>query len=124
MCLSDSWSFLVELKAFPGEVPETVGIVPVDLSEEDDRGDIEPSRDAVSGELRCLVGKNDERVGDERRYVARVWGYKEDDTFNDKFSVFRPVALADLVRRLLDANKEFDGFTDDDVAGLKEVYGV
>ena len=38
MFLSDSWGFLVELKAFPVEVPETVGLVPVDLSEEDDRG--------------------------------------------------------------------------------------
>lgn len=124
MYLSDSWSFLVELKAFPDEVPETVGIVPVDLSEEDDRGDIEPSRDVVTGELRCLVGKDDERAGDERRYIARVWGYNEDDTFNGKFSMFRPVTLADFVRCLLDANKEFDGFTEDDVARLKEVYGV
>lgn len=124
MYFSDSWVFLVELKAFPGEVPETVGIVPVDLEEEDDRGDIEPSRDVVSGELRCLVGKDDEKVGDERRYVARVWGYKEDDTFNGKFSIYRPVALSDFVRRLLDANVEFDGFTEDDVTRLKEAYGV
>jgi len=32
--------------------------------------------------------------------------------------------LSDFVRRLLDANREFDGFTEDDVAKLKEVYGV
>jgi len=124
MYFSDSWSFLVELKAFPGEVPETVGIVPVDLSEEDDRGDIEPSRDVASGELRCLVGKDDERVGDERRYIARAWEYKEDEPFNGKFSMFRPMALSDFVRRLLDANREFDGFTEDDVARLKGVYGL
>lgn len=124
MYFSDSWSFLVELKAFPGEVPETVGIIPVDLSEEDDRGDIEPSRDVVTGELRCLFGKDDERVGDERRYIARVWEYKEDEPFNGKFSMFRPVTLADFVRRLLDANMEFDGFTEDDVTRLKEDYGL
>ena len=124
MYFSDSWSFLVELKAFPGEAPETVGIVPVDLSEEDDRGDIEPVRDVTSGELRCLIGKDDEKVGDERRYVSRVWEYKEDDAFNGKFSMFRPVALVDFVRRLLDANMEFDGFTEDEVARLREAYGL
>lgn len=124
MYFSDSWSFLVELKAFPGEATETVGVVPVDLSEVDDRGDIEPSRDAASGELRCLIGKDDEKVGDERRYVARVWEYREDDPFNGKFSMFRPVTLAGFVRRLLDANMEFDGFPEDDVARMKEAYGV
>ena len=123
MFLSDSWSFLVELKAFPGEAPETAGIVPVDLSEEDDRGDVEPARDARTGELFCTLGKVD-KDGDEVRVIARVWEYRDDDSFNGKFSVFRPVALADFVKRLLDANKEFDGFTEDDVAGLKEVYGV
>lgn len=124
MYLRDNWCFLVELKAFPGEVPETVGMIPVDLSEEDDRGDIEPVRDAASGELCCLIGKDDEKVGDERRYVARVWEYREDDMFNGKFSMFRPVALADFVRRLLDANKEFDGSDEVDVAKLKEAYGL
>lgn len=123
MFLSDSWSFLVELKAFPGEAPETVGVVPVDLSEEDDRGDVEPARDARTGELFCTLGKVD-KDGDEVRVIARVWEYRDDDSFNGKFPVFRPVSIADFVRRLLDANKEFDGFTEDDVAGLKEVYGV
>jgi hypothetical protein len=123
MYFSDSWSFLVELKAFPGEVPETVGIVSVDLSEEDDRGDVEPVRDARTGELFCTLGKVD-GDGDEVRVVARVWEDREDDSFNGKFYMFRPVTLADFVRRLLDANREFDGFTEDDVAKLKEVYGV
>ena len=67
MYFNDNWCFLAELKAFPGEAAETVGIVSVDLSEEDDRGDIEPSRDAVSGELRCLIGKDD-----EKSYVTRI----------------------------------------------------
>lgn len=123
MYFSDSWSFLVELKAFPGEVPETVGIVPVDLSEEDDRGDIEPAKDARTGELFCTLGKVD-RSGDEVRRIARVWEYRENDAFNGKFSMFRPVALADFVRRLLDANLKFDEFTEDDVARLKEAYGI
>lgn len=124
MDFDDSWSFLVELKAVPGEVPDTAGIVPVDLAEEDYRGDIEPSRDASSGELRCLVGKYDEKAGDERRYIARVWGCREDDAFNGKFAIYRQVTLAEFVRRLLDANLVFDGFTEDDVSRLKEVYGV
>ena len=123
MFLSDSWSYLLELSAQPGECPETVGIVPVDLSEEDDRGDIEPARDAHTGELFCTLGKVDGDE-DEVRTIARVWEYREYDSFNGKFPVFRSVSIADFVRRLLDANKEFDGFTEDDVAGLKEVYGV
>lgn len=119
----ENWSFLVELKAFPGEAPETVGVVSVDLSEEDDRGDVEPARDTHTGELFCTLGKVD-RDGDEVRVIARVWQDREDDSFNGKFHMFRPVALADFVRRLLDANREFDGFTDDDITSLKEVYGV
>lgn len=123
MYLSDSWSYLLELSTQLGECPETAGLVPVDLSEEDDRGDIEPARDANTGELFCTLGKVD-GDGDEVRTIARVWEYRQDDSFNGKFPVFRSVSIADFVRRLLDANKEFDGFTEDDVAGLKEVYGV
>lgn len=124
MHCSDSWSFLVELEAYPGEARECVGVCPVDLSADDDRGDVEPCRDVRTGELSCILGKDDGRAGDERRKIRRVWEYREDDLFNEKFSMFRPVALADFVRRLLDANREFDGFTEDDVARLKEVYGV
>lgn len=123
MYLSDSWSYLLELSVRPDECPETARLVPVDLSEEDDRGDIEPARDARTGELFCTLGKVD-KDGDEVRVIARVWEYRDDDSFNGKFPVFRSVSVADFVRRLLDANKEFDGFTEDDVAGLKEVYRV
>ena len=123
MYFSDSWSFLVELSAHPGEVPETIGVAPVDLSEEDDRGDVEPARDARTGELFCTLGKVD-GDGDEVRRIARVWEYREDEALNEKFAMFRPVPLAQFVGRLLDANREFDGFTEDDVARLKEAYGI
>lgn len=123
MYLSDSRSFLVELSAQPGERPGTVGVVPVDLREEDDRGDIEPVKDACTGELFCTLGKVDED-GDEVRRIARVWEYMEGGSFNGKFPIFLPVSITDFVRRLLNANKEFDGFTEDDIARLKEVYGV
>lgn len=123
MYFSDSWSFLVELSARPGECPETVGVVPVDLSEEDDRGDVEPAKDACTGEVFCTLGKVDEGTEMVRR-IARVWEYREDDSFNGKFAMFRPVSISDFARRLLDANKEFDGFTEDDVRKLKEDYGI
>lgn len=123
MYLSDSRSFLVELSEQPGERPGTVGVVPIDLSEEDDRGDIEPVKDACTGELFCTLGKVD-GDGNEVRKIARVWEYLEGSSFNGKFSIFLPVSIADFVRRLLDANKEFDGFTEDEVTKLKEAYGV
>lgn len=123
MDFSDSWSFLVELSAQPGDRPDMVGIVSVYLGEEDDRGDIEPVKDARTGELFCMLGRVD-GDRDEVRKIARVWMNREGDLFNGKFPVFRSVSIADFVRRLLDANKEFDGLTEDDVARLKEVYGV
>lgn len=125
MYLSDDWSFLVELEAYPGETPATVGVVPVDLSQEEYRGDVEPYRHATTRVLHCNVGKNDERVGDEVRRVARVWEYRgEEQAFNRKFPLFRQITVAEFVGRLLDANREFDGFTDEEVEELKEEYGV
>ena len=124
MFLSDSWSFLVELESYVGEVPATAGVVPIDLSQEEDRGDVEPFRHAVTRVLHCTVGKED-KPGDQVRRVARVWEYRDGEpAFNGKFPWFRQVPVADFVRRLLDANREFDGFTDDEVARLKEEYGV
>lgn len=126
MFINEGWGFLLELEALPGEVPEVVGMVPVDLAEEDDRGDVEPYRDVATGELRCTLGV-EPNVDDDnvRRRVAKVWEYRDGEpAFNGKFPWFREVPLAVFVRRLLDANKEFDGFTEDDVAGLKEAYGV
>lgn len=120
----DKWVFLLELKAFPGEDPETTRMVMVDLNEEDDRGDIEPMRDTVSGELCCLVGKEDETDNYERRHIAKVWQYDEDNRFNDKFPMYRQVSLADFVRCLLDTNLLFDGFTGAEVVRLKQIYGV
>ena len=124
MFLSDSWSFLVELESYVGEVPATIGVVPIDLSQEEDRGDVEPVRHAVTRVLHCTVGKED-KLGDQVRRVARVWEYRDGEpAFNGKFPWFRQVTVADFVRRLLEANGKFDGFTDDEVAWLKEEYGV
>ena len=120
MYFSDSWSFLVELEALPDKAP---GIVPVDLSEEDDRGDVEPARDIHTGELFCTLGVRDHDDHETRR-IARVWEYRENEAFNEKFAMVRPVTLADFVRRMLDANREFDGFTEDDARNLRETYGV
>lgn len=50
MYFSDSWSFLLELEGDSAHEPGK-GLVPVDLSCEEDWGDIEPYRDAASGLL-------------------------------------------------------------------------
>lgn len=115
----DNWSFLLELE---GDYPlASKGVVPVDLSEEDDWGDIEAykTRDGVIG---CKCGCLD-KEGDEEREVVRVWEYAEDEPFNDKFSFFRPVSLVQFVRRLYDASA-FYGTTEEEIASLKEEMGI
>lgn len=119
MYLSDSWSFLLELEDDP---VLTGRIVPVDLSEEDDWGDIEPYRDAASGLLGCKVGKYDKK-GDETREIVRVWEYKKDKPLNGKFASFEPVTLAKFVGRLLDAGLFF-GQDEEEVSELKREYGL
>lgn len=121
MYFSDNWSYLVELLDTPCL---SLGMAPVDLSEEDDRGDIEPYVDVQSGELHCTLGVSGDGDGARTCEIARVYEYRENEPFNNKFAVFKRVELAEFVRRLLDANQEFDGFTEDDVQRLKEHYGV
>jgi hypothetical protein len=121
MYFSDSWSFLLELEG-DSPVLDGKGLVPVDLSEEDDWGDIEPYRDAASGLLGCKVGKHD-KEGDEVREVVRVWEYKEDKPFNGKFAFFEPVTLPKFVGRLLDAGLFF-GQDEEEVRELKRKYGL
>lgn len=120
MYFSDSWSFLVELKGAPPLAAK--GVVPVDLSCEEDWGDIEPYRDAASGLLGCKVGKYDNE-GDETREIVRVWEYKEDKPFNGKFSFFEPVTLPKFIGRLLDAGLLF-GQDEEEVNELKRKYGL
>ena len=124
LCMNDGTSFLLELKGLPGEAPASLGLVPVDLEEEDDRGDVEPLKDAKTGALRCTVGKVD-RPGDVVREIGRVWRYGGDnDTLNGKFAFYREIGIAEFVGCLLEANREFDDFTDEDVARLKKEYGL
>ena len=121
----NNWVFLLGLNAFPRENPEKERMVVVDLSEEEDRGDIEPVKDGMTGKLICHIGKYDgENYNNEIRRIAKVWQYDEDNRFNDKFPVYRQVSLADFVRRLLDANLIFDGFTGAEVMRLKQIYEV
>lgn len=120
MYFSDSWSFLVELEGDPPLAAK--GVVPVDLSEEDDWGDIEPYRDAASGLLGCKVGKHD-KEGDERREIVQIWEYKEDRPFNGKFAFFEPVSLPRFIRRYVDAGL-FHGQTENETRKLREHYGV
>lgn len=124
LCMNDETSFLLEVKGRPGEPPASLGLVPVDLSEEDDRVDIKPFRDAEAGALYCTLGKCD-RPGDVTREIARVWRYGgEDDTLNGKFAFYREIGVAEFVACLLEANRKFDDFTDEDIAKLKEAYGI
>jgi hypothetical protein len=120
MYFSDNWMFLVELEGDPPLAAK--GVVPVDLSEEDDWGDIEPYRDAVSGLLGCTIGKFD-KGGDERREIVQIWEYKEDKPFNGKFAFFEPVTLPKFIGRLLDAGLLF-GQDEEEVSELKRKYGL
>ena len=121
MYFSDSWSFLLELEGDSAHEPGK-GLVPVDLSCEEDWGDIEPYRDAASGLLGCKVGKHDNE-GDETREIVRVWEYKENKPFNGKFAFFEPVTLPKFVGRLLDAGLFF-GQDEEEVRELKRKYGL
>ena len=121
MRYSDSWSFLIELEGDSTHEPGK-GLVTVDLSSEEDWGDIEPYRDATSGLLGCKVGKYDDE-GDETREVIRVWKYKADRPFNGKFDYFEPVTLQKFVIRLLDAGLFF-GQDEEEIRELKRKYGL
>lgn len=122
MYFSDSWSFLLEL--------ENNTIVPVDLSTEEDWGDIEPVRRINEfgnpDKLACTIGKFDgeSEEGDGTFDIVRIWEYREDKPLNGKFSLFEPVSMEDFVRRYLDASIVFNWDTEEEVVKLKEYYGV
>lgn len=122
MYFSDDWSFLLELKGGGDPPLAAKGIVSVDLSEEDDWGDIEPYRDAASGILGCKLGKKGGE-GDETREIVQVWEYKEDKAFNYKFAFFEPISIPKFIRRLLDAGLLF-GQDEEEVNKLKRKYGL
>lgn len=119
MCLTENCTFIVELE---GDRPlASSGICLVDLSSEDDRGDIEPSYDEEHG-LECTLGKRD-RKNDDVRKIVRVWEYVENKPFNCKFHTFIPVSLVDFVRRVCDA-AVLDFYTEEEIASLKKDYHV
>lgn len=121
MYLNEDWTFLVELKGDPPLA--ALGVCLVDLSTEDDRGDVEPYVDG-KGILHCTLGAEPTMDGDEeRREIVGVWEYCEDQPFNEKFPFFRRVGIVDFVRRMCDA-ATFDGDGEDGIRKLKEHYGV
>ena len=107
-------TFLLEL--------EDGRMVMVDISEEDDWGDIEPIKDITDGSLRCTIGKPTSDDDDERCEIKGVWSLR-DETLNCKFDVYRRISLREFVARLIDNGVLF-GQTDGEREKLKRHYGV
>lgn len=121
MYFSDNWSFVVEIE---DETNTSLGVVPVDLQEEDDRGDIEPCRDINTGELFCTLGVEADEDGSRTCKIINVWEYRENEPFNSKFSMFHPIDMEAFVRRLLDAEVAFGDMGEDENQRLRKSYGV
>lgn len=121
MFLNDRWSYLVVLQ---NERGQETGMCLVDLSSEDDRGDVEPFVDEL-GRLRCTVGvkPTDDEPENERLEIKSVYEYWDDMPFNNKFPFFGPVTLRDFVRSFCDAGR-FDNLDEDEIIELKKHYGV
>ena len=120
MCLTDGWTFLVELS---GDTPLAEHCTClVDLSDEDDRGDIEVFKDQ-DGILHCTLGCECDGDGAETREITAVREYMEYEPFNGKFATFELVSIVDFIRRLCDA-AEFDDDTEDEIAARKLKLGV
>ena len=120
MYLSEGWTFLVELCGDPPLAEHCTCLV--DLSEEDDRDDIEVFKDQ-DGILHCTLGCKCDGNGSETREITAVREYKECEPFNGKFTTFKPVSIVDFIRRLCDAGT-FDDDSDDDIAARKMKLGV
>ena len=120
MYLNDDWTFLVELSGDPPLAEHCTCLV--DLSEEDDRGDIEVFKDQ-DGILHCTLGCACDGDGAETREITAVREYRESEPFNGKFTTFKLVSLVDFIRRLCDAAK-FDGDSEDEIAARKLKLGV
>lgn len=118
MYLNEHWTYLVELKGPSGHV---MGMALIDLSAEEDRGDVEPFVDQ-KGCLRCTLGCKDDEYS-ERREIVGVHEYWEDIPFNNKFPFFGMVSMRDFVGRFCDAGK-FDNLDESEVMELKRHYGL
>lgn len=120
MYMNKDWTFLVELCGDPPLAEHCTCLV--DLSEEDDRGDIEVFKDQ-NGILHCTLGCECDGDGAEMREITAVREYRESDPFNGKFTTFKPVSIVDFIRRLCDAAK-FDDDTEDEIEERKRKLGV
>ena len=113
MYFSDSWSFIVKT--------DENNLVPVDLQEVDDWGDIEPVK-PEGKPLFVTLGK--EKDPGFRNKITSVWEYHEDKPFEGKFVSFYPITMETFVRRLLDAGVAFHGQEEEHTEQLKKHYGV
>ena len=120
MYLNDDWTFLVELSGDPPLAEHCTCLV--DLSEEDDRGDIEVFKDQ-NGILHCTLGCECDGDWSEMREITAVREYIKYEPFNGKFITFKPVSIVDFIRRLCDAAK-FDDDSEDEIAARKLKLGV
>lgn len=120
MYMTDNWTFLVELSGDPPLA--TLGTCLIDLSSEDDRGDVEPFVDRY-GVLHCTLGCEGDGPDMEMREIVVVHEYLGDMPFNGKIPFFMPVSIVDFVSRFCDA-ASFDGDSEDEILKLKEHYGV
>ena len=118
MYLSEGWTFLVELCGDP-PLDEYCTCL-IDLSTEEDRGDVEPFRDE-EGIMHCTLGCECDE-GSQMREITCVRVYSP-KPFNNKFPTFRLISLVDFVRCVCDAAK-FDGDTEEDIAELKRKLRV
>lgn len=128
-----NWIFLVELA---GDPPLAVlRMCEVDLSSEDDRGDVEPYVD-YEGKVHCMLGVDpelgegeeepddpEERLLRGRRQIMGVWEYTPGKSFQNKFPTYKAVSVVDFVRRFCEA-AAFDGDSEEEIASLKKHYGV
>jgi len=120
MYLTEGWTFLVELC---GDTPLAENCTClVDLSEEDDRGDIEVFKDQ-DGILHCTLGCACDGDGAETREITAIREYRDSEPFNSKFTTFKLVSMVDFIRRLCDAGK-FDGDSEEEIAERKRKLGV
>ena len=90
--MSEGWTFLVELCGDPPLAEHCTCLV--DLSEEDDRGDIEVFKDQ-DGILHCTLGCKCDEGGAETREITAVREDVECEPLNGKFTTVRPVSIAD-----------------------------
>lgn len=120
MYLSEGWTFLVELSGDPPLAEHCTCLV--NLSEEDNRGDIDVFKDH-EGVLHCTLGCKCDEGGAETREITAVREYVESEPFNGKFTTFKMVSIVDFIRRLCDA-ATFDDDTEDEIAARKLKIGV